>query len=95
LAVIRCAIDGDLELATLELREDISVPRQALQKHCDNRSPSETETDVKAQVAAAMAIEMAWAVLEPYINVTLNIEPNEVDTVKQKIVDILVSLAEY
>ena len=38
---------------------------------------------------------MAWAVLAPYINVTLNIEPNEVDTVKQKIVDILVSIAEY
>ena len=60
-----------------------------------NRSPSETETDIKAHVAAAMAIEMAWAVLAPYINVTLNIEPNEVDTVKQKIVDILVSIAEY
>ena len=39
LAVIRCAIDGDLDLATLELRENISVPRQALQKLCDNRRP--------------------------------------------------------
>jgi hypothetical protein len=42
-----------------------------------------------------MAIEMAWAVLEPYINVTLNVKANEVDIVKQKIVDILVSIADY
>jgi AcrR family transcriptional regulator len=95
LAVIRCAIDGDLDLATLELRENISVPRQVLQKFCDNRDPSETETDVKGQLAAAMAIEMAWAVLAPYINATLNVEANEVDVVKQKIVDILVSIADY
>jgi AcrR family transcriptional regulator len=95
LAVIRCAIDGDLELATLELRENISVPRQALQKYCDNRSPSQTEADVKGQLAAAMGIEMAWAVMAPYIIATLNIEPDEVDIVKQKIADILVSIAEY
>ena len=38
---------------------------------------------------------MAWAVLEPYINATLNVEANEVDIVKQKIVDILVSIADY
>ena len=95
LAVIRCAIDGDLELATLELRENISVPRQALQKYCDNRSPSQTEADVKGQLAAAMGIEMAWAVMAPYIIATLNIEPDELDIVKQKIADILVSIAEY
>ena len=95
MAVIRCAIDGDLDLATLELRENISVPRQVLKKFCDNKDPSETETDVKGQLAAAMAIEMAWAVLEPYINATLNVEANEVDIVKQKIVDILVSIADY
>lgn len=42
-----------------------------------------------------MAIEMAWAVLAPYINATLNVEADEVDVVKQKIVDILVSIADY
>ena len=42
-----------------------------------------------------MAIEMAWAVLRPHINATLNVQANEVDIVKQKIVDILVLIADY
>ena len=42
-----------------------------------------------------MAIEMAWAVLQPNINATLNVQANEVDILKQKIVDILVSIADY
>jgi len=42
-----------------------------------------------------MGIEMAWAVMAPYIIATLNIEPDELDIVKQKIADILVSIAEY
>ncbi len=99
MAIIRCAIDGELELATLELRENISVPRRALQKLLDNRDPSETETetetDMKGRMGAAMAIEMAWAVLEPFISATLDIESHEVDAVKQKITEILLSIAEY
>ena len=41
-----------------------------------------------------MAIEMAWAVLQFYINATLNVQANEVDIIKQ-MVDILVSIADY
>lgn len=95
MAIIRCAIDGELELATLELRENISVPRRALQKLRDNRNPSDTDTDIKGRMGAAMAIELAWAVLEPLISASLDIESHEVGAVKQKITEILLSIAEY
>ena len=95
LAVIRCAIDGELELATLELRKDISVPRQSLKKLLKNRAVNETEVEVKGRMATAMAIELAWAISESYITAMVDIKPNEVDTVKQKMVDILMSIVEY
>ena len=50
---------------------------------------------MKGRMGAAMAIEMAWAVLEPFISATLDIESHEVDAVKQKITEILLSIAEY
>lgn len=87
MAVIRCAIDGELELATLKLRGNISVPRRALQKLGDNRNPS--DTDIKSRMGAAMAIELAWAVLEPLISASFDIESHEVDAVKQKITEIV------
>lgn len=95
LAVIRCAIDGELELATLELRKDISVPRQSLKRLLKNRAVNETEVEVKGRMATAMAIELAWAISESYITAMVDIKPNEVDIVKQKMVDILMSIVEY
>ena len=95
LAVIRCAIDGELELATLELRKDISVPRQSLKRLLENRAANETEVEVKGRMATVMAIELAWAVSESYITAMVDIKPNEVDIVKQKMVDILMSIVDY
>ena len=69
LSVIRCAIDGNLDL-----RENISVPRQALQKHpwsyFDIPSPgiekrclnTETEIEYMGEEAYAVCLEGVQAV---------------------------------
>ena len=65
-AVVRCVLDGEMELATTELDEGVSMPRRALE-HAEERSGAPADMRLKARVATGMALEMGWAALEPFI----------------------------
>jgi len=65
-AVVRCVLDGEMELATTELAEGVSMPRRALE-HAEQRSGSPADMRLRARVATGMALEMGWAALEPFI----------------------------
>lgn len=78
-AVVRCVLDGEMALARTELDEDVSVPRQAM-RHvgvADDETP-----EAKARFLLAMAAEMGWAVLEPFLFLVADIAPNEEDDVR-------------
>lgn len=86
LAVVRCAIDGEIELATQHIRDKISVPKKVLDNVIEHQSASRTPTDAKCHVAIPIAIEMGWAVLEPYIFATLDVKPDEIEVVRGHVI---------
>lgn len=66
-AVVRSVLDGEMELAQMELTAGVSVPRGALQHVVDARQLPTADAETKAMVAIGMAMEMGWAALEPFL----------------------------
>ena len=95
IAVIRCAIDGDLDLATLELREGLSIPRKAIEQLIYQSTDKIDDAEAKARVATVMSLEIAWALLEPYITTTLQISENEINVVKDHVTKFILSVVDY
>ena len=66
-AIVRLVLDGRLDIAVKELESGQSVPvevRRSLTKEFHNQ---EIPVEFKARFAVAVAIELGWAALEPYI----------------------------
>lgn len=66
-AVVRSVLDGEMELAQTELVAGVSVPRGALEHVAAVRRMSAPDIETKSLVAIAMAMEMGWASLEPFL----------------------------
>lgn len=81
-AVVRAVLDGENELATIEIDTGYSVPRGALEHLTARRRLNEPDVETKALVAMGMALEMGWAALEPFIMAVTNISDDEIDDVR-------------
>lgn len=66
-AVVRAVLDNEMGLASTEITEDVSVPRNVLRHVAAERGQEEPSVDLKASVGLGMALEMGWAALEPFI----------------------------
>lgn len=66
-AVVRSVLDGEMELAQMELTDGVSVPRGALQHVVHARQLPTADAETKAMVTIGMAMEMGWAALEPFL----------------------------
>jgi TetR/AcrR family transcriptional regulator, repressor for neighboring sulfatase len=66
-AVVRAVLDNEMSLARTELTEEVSVPRNAMMHLAHERGNEQPSTELKAKVGLAMAMEMGWAALEPFI----------------------------
>lgn len=67
-AVVRAVLDDEMDLARTELDLGVSVPRAALDHVTAARGLSEPDVETKAYFGLAMALEMGWAALEPFIH---------------------------
>ena len=65
-AVVRCVLDGEMDLAVTELTEGVSMPRRALE-HAEEKLGTPADGRLRARVATAIALEKGWAALEPFI----------------------------
>jgi len=77
-AVVRAVLDNEMTLASTEITEDVSVPRNVLSHVASSLGQSEPSLEVKASVGLGMALEMGWAALEPFIFAVIGAE-NESD----------------
>lgn len=66
-AVVRAVLDNELALASTELSENVSVPRNVLNHVAAANGQTEPSLELKATVGLGMALEMGWAALEPFI----------------------------
>lgn len=81
-AVVRAVLDGDDELATMELSTGYSIPRAALEHLATKRRMLEPDIETKAQVAMEMALEMGWAALEPFILAVVDVRGDDIAAIR-------------
>ena len=78
-ALVRLILDNDLEAATAEINEGISIPRQVIQSFTGRESPADAPLKVRSLFAAIIAVELGWASLEPYALMMSGIEPEDTE----------------
>lgn len=83
-AVVRSVLDDEMELAQMELTAGVSVPRGALQHALEMRKMPAADAQTKALLAISMAMEMGWAVLEPFLFAVAEVDDaEEQETVRE------------
>lgn len=82
-AIAHCVLDGEMELAALEATEGVSVPRSVLEYLATVRRESRPSVESKSVVAHAMAFEMGWVLLEPFIFRVLDVSDDEVAVMRR------------
>ena len=83
-AVIRTVLDGDLELATVEVADGVSVPQRALHALAAASGLAEADVELKANVAAVVALQLAWVALEPFVFAVTDVADDERHAVRAR-----------
>jgi hypothetical protein len=78
-------MEGDLELAGLEVDEGISVPRRALDTLMTRLEISDTDLDFKAKFAAIAALQLGWAALEDFVLLISDVDESEREAVRDRV----------
>ena len=93
-AVVRCILDGEMDLARTEIDEGVSVPQSTFAGMVERRGATEPAVRLKAILGIGMAIEMGWAAVEPFIAAVAGIETEgEMDEVRREAVAIRNAIA--
>ena len=92
-AVIRLVLDGELSIATVELDDDVSVPRRALHALAHAEGLDEPDTELKGRVAASVALQLAWVALEEFVFAVTEVADDERDAVRAHVAAISLAIA--
>lgn len=90
-AVCRVVMENDLELARIEVDEDISVPRRAMKVAAEEYDIDVDGIEFKAQFALIAAAQMGWVALEDFIMMIANVEDEDRAAVREHAKELLES----
>ena len=78
-----------MDLATIELDQGLSVPRKITKEFYKDNLENIDKIEAKSRMAMIMSSEIAWALLEPYLIITLEIKDKEKEKVKNRIIEFI------
>jgi AcrR family transcriptional regulator len=84
-AVSHVMMEGDLELARIEVDEDISVPRRALHALMERYEIDDDDLDFKARFAATTALQMGWVAMEDFIMLVSDVDEADRKYVQERV----------
>lgn len=88
-AVIRLVLDGRVDLATMQIEDGVSVPRNILTKLTKSAGLEEPSIEAKAVLAAIIALEQGWGALEDFIAAMVDAKPGEMQEIRKLIIRVL------
>lgn len=91
-AVAHCVLDGEIDLALLEVTEGLSVPRAAFD-HVRASRGGTADIELKSALCVAMALEMGWVLLEPFIFAVAEVSDEEVPQARRAATELRRSMA--
>ncbi len=82
-AICQVVMDGDLELAGIEIDAGISVPRNVL-RALQEKYPDADELDLKARFASMAAAQLGWVAFEDFMMLVADVEPDQRAEVRER-----------
>jgi hypothetical protein len=76
-AMCKVVMEGDLELARIEIDENISVPRDVLRSLQKEHGIDVDDLPFKARFAAMTAQQLGWVAFEDYMMLLADVEPEQ------------------
>ena len=84
-AICHCVMEGDLELAGIEVDEGISVPRRALEALMQQFAIADDDLDFRARFAAVAALQLGWVALEDFVMLISDVGEEDRDAVRDRV----------
>ena len=83
-AICHCVMEGDLDLAGIEVEEGISVPRRALEALMQQLTIDD-DLDFRARFAAVAALQLGWVALEDFVMLISNVDEEDREAVRDRV----------
>ncbi|MGF1595632.1 MAG: helix-turn-helix domain-containing protein [Acidimicrobiales bacterium] len=84
-AAVRATIEGDIELAGVEVTDGVSVSRTVLENLTRHFGLEEPNIDLKVQLAQGTATQLGWLALEPFLFLVAGVTDEEQEEVRQRV----------
>lgn len=92
-ATARAVIEGDLELARVEIDEGISVPRRVADSVREKMSAPPDDAALNADFALLVASQLGWVAFEPFVFLLADVPEDEQDAFRERVRARMESLA--
>ncbi len=87
IAALRAAIEGDMELARIEIEEGVSLARRVLDRMTEVAGLEQPSFDQKLELIEGTATQLAWTAFEPFLFMLGDVRPDEEDAIRQAFFD--------
>ncbi len=84
-AIVRATIEGDLELAGVEVGAGTSVIRNVMEHVVRRFGLAEPTVEMKAASAELAAVQLGWLTMEKFILMAVGVEPDEEELVRDRV----------
>ncbi len=91
-ALCHVVLEGDLELARVEIDEGVSVPRDALESLLRERNIDPDDVEFRVRFAAVAALQLGWVALEDFVLLQAGLEDADRDAVRSQVRRLIASL---
>ncbi|MFP8874874.1 MAG: TetR family transcriptional regulator [Myxococcota bacterium] len=84
-ATARAVIEGDLDLARVEIDEGFSVPRRALEALREEVGTSADDLDFKAQAALLIATQLGYVAFERFAMLLVDVPESDREALRERV----------
>jgi AcrR family transcriptional regulator len=91
-ALCHVVLEGDLELARVEIDEGVSVPRGALAALRARRGGEGDDEDFRVRFAALAALQLGWVALEDFVVMQAELEDMDREELRRRVRRVIASL---
>ena len=93
-ATCQVVMDGDMELARIEIDEDISVPRRALRELQQRDGFGDDDLKFKARFAAIAALQLGWVAFEDFMMLVADVPEHQRESLRAEVKRLIEQLSE-
>ena len=76
-AIIRAVLDGELDLAKLQVESNLSMSKELLSQLAASKNLDEPTPEMKSAIALGLVIEFGFAAMEDYIEDLLDMDEDD------------------